>query len=253
MDIRKINHKAQEIAMQIAEVAGMLWDKGWGEATSGNISVNATDAFPGIKLDVRANPVVPLATAYPALAQNCIFITAKGSRMRDLRKELSHSLCMIKISRTGGGYQVLYENPEHPLEPSSELLTHLAIHNQMVNAGKGCKAIVHAHVHELVALTHNPELQNEDRLNEVLMGMHTETPFFLPEGIGYVPLVAPGSPELAEANLLALKDHAIVVWEKHGCMAIGKDVHEAFDRIDVLAKAGMIYLTSRGIGLNPNF
>jgi rhamnulose-1-phosphate aldolase len=249
MDVRKINEKAQGIARQVAEVAGMLWDKGWGEATSGNISVNATGAFSGINLDYRTYPMVPLASAYPKLSHHYLFITTKGSRMRDLRKDPSNGLCIIKISKTGEAYQVLFEDPERPLEPSSELLTHLAIHNQMVIAGNGNQAIVHAHVHELVSLTHKPDLQNAERLNEVLMSMHTETPFFLPEGIGYVPLVAPGSPELAEANLLALQDHTIVVWEKHGCMAIGKDVHEAFDRIDVLAKAANIYL----LGLSFKF
>jgi rhamnulose-1-phosphate aldolase len=242
MQLNKTNEKARAMAAQIAEVAGLLWDKGWGEATSGNISVNVTDSYPGIHLDFRTFQMIPLASRLSGLAHNYIFITAKGSRMRNLAKDPSSGLCLIKVSKKGDSYQVLFEDPESPLEPSSEILTHLTIHDKMVKAGNGNTSIVHAHVHELVVLTHDPALRNAKKLNDVLMAMHTETPFFLPEGIGYVPLVPPGSPELAKANLKALKDHTVVIWEKHGCMAIGRSVHDAFDRIDVLAKAAAMYL-----------
>ncbi len=242
MQLNKTNEKARARAAEIAEVAGLLWEKGWGEATSGNISVNVTASYPGIHLDFRSFPMIPLESRLSALAHNYIFITSKGSRMRNLAKDPSNGLCLIKLSKKGDSYQVLFEDPEAPLEPSSEILTHLTIHDKMVKAGNGNTSIVHAHVQELVVLTHDPALRNAKKLNDVLMTMHTETAFFLPEGIGYVPLVAPGSAELARANLKALKDHTVVIWEKHGCMAIGKDVHDAFDRIDVLAKAARIYL-----------
>jgi rhamnulose-1-phosphate aldolase len=242
MQLNKTNEKARAMAAQIAEVAGMMWKKGWGEATSGNISVNVTTSYPNIHLDFRSYPMIPLESRLSGLAHNYIFITSRGSRMRNIAKDPSTGLCLIKVSKKGDSYQVLFEEPEHPLEPSSEILTHLTIHDKMVKAGNGNTAIVHAHVHELVVLTHDPGLRNAGKLSDLLLSMQTETPFYLPEGVGYVPLVAPGSPELAKANLKALKDHTIVVWEKHGCMAIGKDVHEAFDRIDVLAKAAAIYL-----------
>ncbi len=242
MQLNKTNENARAAAAQIAEVAGLLWEKGWGEASSGNISVNVTDSYPGIHLDFRTSPMVPLPSKLAALAHNYLFITAKGSRMRNLVKDPGSGLCLIKVNKKGDSYQILFEDTENPLEPSSEILTHLTIHDKMAKAGNGNNSIVHAHVHELVVLTHDPALRSEQKLNEVLMAMHTEIPFFFPDGIGYVPLVAPGSPELAKANLKSLKDHTIVVWEKHGCMAIGKNVHEAFDRIDLLAKAAKIYL-----------
>jgi len=250
MQLNKTNEQARAQALKIAEVAQMLWDKGWAEATSGNISLNVTSSYPNIHLDFRSSPMIRLDSRLPALANNYIFITAKGARMRNLAQDPSSGLCLIKVSKKGDQYQVLFEDQEHPLEPSSEILTHLTIHEKMVKAGNGNTAIVHAHVHELVVLTHDPALRSEARLNELLMGMHTETAFFLAEGIGYVPLVAPGSPELAKANLKSLKDHTVVVWEKHGVMAIGKNVHDAFDRIDILAKAAGIYLAIRSLGLN---
>ncbi|MCK9400260.1 MAG: rhamnulose-1-phosphate aldolase [Bacteroidales bacterium] len=250
MQLNKTNEGAREAAARIGEVAGLLWEKGWAEGSGGNISVNVTEFYPGIRMDFRIFPMIPLEVKYPAIAHHHIFITAKGSRMRNLAKDPSTGLCLIKLSKKGDCYQVLYEDPEHPLFPSSELPSHLAIHHHMVKQGQGEKAIVHTHADELVALTHDKNLQSEARLNEILLKMHTETAFFIPEGIGYVPLEVPGSQELAKATLKSLKDHRIILWEKHGCLATGKDVHEAFDRIDLMAKAARIYLMCRTAGID---
>lgn len=241
MQLNKTNQGAQGVAAEIAEVASLLWQKGWAEGSGGNISVNVTEHYPAIKMDFRTYPMIPLDVRYPALAHHHIFITAKGSRMRTLLKDPGKGICLIKISKKGDYYQVLYEDPENQLEPSSELPSHLAIHNLMVKRGEGERAVVHAHVDELVALTHDKNLQSEAKLNEILLNMHTETAFFIPEGIGYVSLETPGSQELAKATLKSLKNHKVVVWEKHGCLALGKDVNEAFDRLDLMAKSAKIY------------
>jgi len=249
MQLNKTNQGAQGVAAEIAEVASLLWQKGWAEGSGGNISVNVTEFYPGIHIDFRSYPMIPLEVKYPAIAHHYLFITAKGSRMRTLAKDPGAGLCLIKISKKGDGYQVLFEDPESQLIPSSEIFSHLAIHNHMVKQGQGEKAVVHTHSHELVTLTHDKSLQSEARLNEILLNMHTETAFFIPDGIGYVPLQTPGSQELAKSTLKSLKNHKIILWEKHGCLATGMDVHEAFDRIDLMAKAALIYLTGRSIGI----
>ena len=250
MQLNKTNQGAQGAAASIAEVASLLWEKGWAEGSGGNISVNVTEFYPGVRIDFRTYPMVPLKVKYPAIAHNYIFITAKGSRMRTLAKDPGPGLCLIKISKKGDSYQVLFEDPEDPISPSSELPSHLAIHNLMVKQGLGEKAIVHAHADDLIALTHDKDLRSEARLNEILLNMHTETAFFIPEGIGYVPLLEPGSEELAKANLKTLKDHKVILWEKHGCLAIGKDVNEAFDRVELMDKAARIYLKCRKAGIS---
>jgi rhamnulose-1-phosphate aldolase len=250
MQLNKTNQGAQGVAAEIAEVASLLWQKGWAEAGGGNISVNVTEFYSSIQIDFRTYPMIPLEVKYPAIAHHYIFITAKGSRMRTLARDPGSGLCLIKISKKGDGCQVLFEEADSPLVPSSELPSHLAIHNDMVKRGQGEKAIVHTHAHELVALTHDETLQSENRINEILLKMHTETAFFIPEGIGYVTLQQPGSQELAKATLKSLKNHKVVLWEKHGCLATGKDVNEAFDRIDLIAKAANIYLMCRNAGMN---
>ena len=246
MQLNKTNEGARQAAAQIGEVALLLWEKGWAEASGGNISVNVTEYYQNVRIDFRTYPMIPLEVKYPAIAHHYFFFTAKGSRMRNIAKDPGSGLCLIKISKKGDSYQVLFEDPEDPISPSSELPSHLAIHNLMVKEGLGEKAIVHAHADDLITLTHDKELRSESRLNVILLNMHTETAFFIPEGIGYVPLLEPGSQELAKANLKSLKNHKVILWEKHGCLAIGQDVNEAFDRVDLMNKAAKIYLLGRG-------
>ena len=61
----------------------------------------------------------------------------------------------------------------------------------------------------------------------------------------------PSSVELAEATVEALKEYDVVMWEKHGVCAVGPDIFEAFDQVDVLSKAAQIYLTARSMGFEP--
>ena len=81
--------------------------------------------------------------------------------------------------------------------------------------------------------------------------MHPETAINIPEGIGLVPYCLPGSAKIAELTLNKLSSHDVVIWEKHGVCSAGKNVAEAFDLIDILAKSAKIYFTCRSAGFLP--
>jgi len=42
-----------------------------------------------------------------------------------------------------------------------------------------------------------------------------------------------------------------VIWEKHGCLAIGESLFDAFDQIDILAKSAGIFFMCRNAGFDP--
>ena len=42
------------------------------------------------------------------------------------------------------------------------------------------------------------------------------------------------------------------MWEKHGVFAVGENVMEAFDMIDVLNKSANIYMCARSMGFTPD-
>ena len=136
--------------------------------------------------------------------------------------------------------------------PSSELPSHLAVHNFIAECGRPENAVLHAHVTELIALTHTPGLNNDKTINKILLGMHTELVIFQPDGVGFVPYSLPGTPEIASKTVSAFKGHDVVIWEKHGCFAVGNDIDDAFDKVDLFAKAASIFLTCKSVGFEPS-
>ena len=55
-----------------------------------------------------------------------------------------------------------------------------------------------------------------------------------------------------EATLEQIKTHDVVLWEKHGTVAVGTDIMDAFDQTDVLCKAANIYMCARSMGSEPD-
>ena len=113
------------------------------------------------------------------------------------------------------------------------------------------KVVLHTHASELIALTQLKEYCNEDKINKILWGMHPETMLFVPKGIGLVPYTTPGTDIIAERTIEALKNHDVALWEKHGIFAIGYDIVETFDIIDILAKSAKIFFMCMNAGIEP--
>ena len=179
-------------------------------------------------------------------------MTGTGTRMRDLARNPEENICIIRIDNSGKGYSHLCRCRETSiLQPTSELPTHLTIHEMLLKKDPARKILVHTHATELIALTQIPGMQSEKALNRVLQGMHPETVIFVPEGMGFVPYTLPGTAKIAQLTCKQLETHPVVMWEKHGVFATGKTVSEAFDAIDLLSKSAQIYFYSRQAGIEP--
>jgi rhamnulose-1-phosphate aldolase len=140
---------------------------------------------------------------------------------------------------------------DEPVAPTSELPSHLSVHNYLIKKGSPYKASLHTHPIELIAMSHNPAFLKKDVLTNLLWSMIPETKAFCPRGLGIIPYALPSSVELANATLKELDDYDVVMWEKHGVFAIGPDIMEAFDMVDTLSKSAQIYINSRCMGFEP--
>ena len=129
---------------------------------------------------------------------------------------------------------------------------HLAIHNHLIGRGSDYKAALHTHPIELVAMSHTPKFLVKDVLTNLLWSMIPETKAFCPRGLGIIPYQLPGSQALAEATLREIDDYDVVLWEKRGVCAVGCDIMEAFDQVDVLSKSARIYIDARCMGYEPD-
>lgn len=224
---------------RLARVAGLLWQKGWAEASGGNISVWLTRAnFPK---DGSPTKTHALITPRPELAGQSFLVTATGSRMRDLANDPAGGVGVISISGDGAEYLVPWQGADG-FSPSSELPSHLAIHALRASTGNPPGAVLHAHPDELIALSLRRNLRDTEALNRLLMSAHPEAAVVMPEGVGLVPYILPGSEELSDATLRAFSKHRVVIWANHGAISAGRDLDEAFDLMDIANKLARIFL-----------
>jgi rhamnulose-1-phosphate aldolase len=249
MKKRADNTALKNVAREMAAVAEYLWHKGWAERNAGNMSVNVSHCAG--KEDLGKKPLnMKLEKAFPGLEGQFLMLSGSGTRMRDLAKKPMDNTCLVKIGRGGEDY-LMKASGKTGLLPTSELPTHLAIHQKLLQEGRSEKAVLHTHVNELIALTQIKPYTGERAINELLWGMHPETILFLPDGAGFVPYTLPGTQNIAVKTLEALEDHRLVIWEKHGCLAIGESLFDAFDQIDILAKSAGIFFMCRNAGFDP--
>lgn len=235
---------------KIAEVAGYLWQNGWAERNGGNITVNITEY---VDDEIRALPPITdpieIGETLPHLRGQYFFCKGTQKRMRDLARWPMENGSVIRILDDCKSYVIIADNP---VMPTSELPSHLIVHDRQIELGSGYKATVHTHPIELVAMSHNPAFLGKDVLTKILWSMIPETKAFCPLGLGVVPYEVPGSVALAQGTLHELEDYDVVLWEKHGVFAKGKDVMDAFDQIDVLSKSAKIYIDARCMGFTPD-
>jgi rhamnulose-1-phosphate aldolase len=156
---------------------------------------------------------------------------------------------IVRICDDCASYEII---ADEPVIPTSELPTHLALQNYLLETGSCYKATLHTHPIELVAMSHIQRFLKGDEMTRVLWSMIPETLAFAPLGIGIVPYGLPSSVELAKDTLEKIKTHDVVLWEKHGTVAVGQDIMDAFDQTDVLCKAANIYMCARSMGSEPD-
>ena len=233
-----------------AEVAGYLWQNGWAERNGGNITVNITDL---VDDEVRAMPAISevkqIGVTLPYLKGCYFYCKGTDKRMRDLARKPMENGSVIRILDDCASYVIIADNV---VNPTSELPSHLSVHNRMIEKGSNYRATVHTHPIELIAMSHTKKFMGKDVLTNILWSMIPETKAFCPLGLGIVPYELPGSVKLADATMAELENYDVVMWEKHGVFAKGLDAMDAFDQIDVLSKSAKIYINAKCMGFEPD-
>ncbi len=203
------------------------------EGAAGNISiclrwpVELRTRFPLISQIELPQPV-------PELAGATFIVSGSGRRLREILDEPTANLAAIVVEE-GGKTGKLYASYHRRFERvTSEFNSHLAVHyDQICSTDTNFHAVVHAQPLHLTYFSHLPRYQDEAYFNRHLLRWQPETIVNLPEGIGIVPFLVPGSAALMQATTEALRRHRIVVWSKHGIMARSDvSVKRATDRVE---------------------
>lgn len=224
-----------EVLVSIGEAGARLSGIEASEGAAGNISV-----YIGWSLEVRRRfPLVEpitLPLAAPALAGKLVIVTGAGRRLRDIQRDPAANLGAIRID-ADGATGLLHTSPRRLFERvTSEFNSHLAVHDdQVARTGTNFHALIHAQPPHLVYLSHVPAYQDEATLNARLLRWEPETIVQLPEGVGALRFILPGSPAMMAANVACLRDHRVALWGKHGVMA--RSDHSATRAADLIEYA----------------
>lgn len=247
-----INKLIREEIEKVSEVASYLWQREWCERNAGNISVDLTGLAFVEEAAVRDKPYIEWPMP-PEAAGKLIYITGTGERLRELISKPERVSCIILTDQKAKGYYIVWGGEGNPsLRPTSEFISHLSIHLYNAKAGNNHRCVLHTHPTELIAISHHPVFgHDEEALNKAVWSMLPETRVFIPRGICLAPYTLPGSEELAKLTIAGLKYRDVVLWCKHGALATGVDVLQAFDYIDVANKGVNIYMKCMQAGYVP--
>lgn len=208
-----------ELLGSIGEAGMRLSNIAASEGAAGNISL-----FIGWSLEVRR--LFPLTEEFelpqpaPELAGKLVIVTGSGRRLRDIHADPVANMAVVAIDVDGQSAR-LYTSPRRLFERvTSEFNSHLAVHaDQVGRTDTNFQALIHAQPPHLVYLSHIPAYRDQQVLNQRLLRWEPETIVQLPEGVGVLPFILPGSPALRQANVTHLREHRLVLWSKHGVMA----------------------------------
>ncbi len=119
--------------------------------------------------------------------------------------------------------------------PSTELRMHLAVYA----ARPDVQAVVHAHPLTAVALTVAGLPPPNDLVPEasVVLGRVATAPF-----------ATPGTDEVPASLAPLLAEHDVLLLERHGALALGATLFQAFDRLETLERVARIALLARLAG-----
>lgn len=234
---------------EVAEVAGYLWEKGWAERNGGNITLNITDYVDDEIKNLKAiSSPISIGETFPYLKGTFFYCKGTQKRMRDLAQYPMDNGSIIRICSDCASYEII---ADYEVMPTSELPSHLAMHNYLIGKGVPYKAALHTHPTDLIAMSHHAPFLKKDVMTNILWSMIPETRAFCPKGLGVIPYELPSSMALARATVGQLAEYDVVLWEKHGVCAVGESIMEAFDQVDTLSKSAQIYLMSKSMGFTP--
>ncbi|HMR99749.1 MAG TPA: class II aldolase/adducin family protein [Anaerolineales bacterium] len=207
------------ILYHLGQAGSRLAEIGAAEGAAGNISVclrKPLDA--GAQFHQEQD--IELPHAVPELAGMMLIVSGSGRRLREIAESPLGNLACV-IVHSGGRTGTLRASSQRQFQRvTSEFNSHLGVHaDRMRSTDVGLHAVIHAQPVHLTHLSHLQEYQDEKTLSRRLLRWQPEAILNMPEGIGVVPFLLPGSAQLVVETKLSLRTHRIVIWARHGVMA----------------------------------
>lgn len=183
---------------------------------------------------------VPLNDEITGLSNEYFIVTASGSHMRNVVLDTERTIGIVQLNDSGDAYRVIWGLESG--RPTSEFAAHLLSHSirKRVSGGHD-RVMYHLHPPAVIALTYILDLDDKSFTNALWRFM-TECVMVIPDGVGVVGWLCPGSKELALATCEKMNGRQAVVWAHHGLYVTGSSFDDAFGRAHTIEKSASIYL-----------
>lgn len=241
----------------LAEAGWRMSEIGASEGAAGNLSV-CLNAQVDLNQRLPIHNPYRLPVAVPGLAGMTVLVTGSGRRLRDLQRTPYENLGAVVVGEDGVNGWLYTSACCRFARPTSEFNTHLAVHqDQMLRSPSASLALVHAQPFHLTYLSHIDDYQEEGSLDRQILRWQPESIINFPQGIGVLPFEVPGSNDLMESSVSALRNHELIVWCKHGVLARSNSGFDhAVDMIEYAETAARyeyfnLTLAGRASGLTP--
>lgn len=232
---------------EICAMTDNMYRLGWDERNGGNISYRLMEdeiaPYPELASVKRR---MELDFCLPELAGQIFLVTGSGRYFKNVAGNPAENLGIFRLSAEGNVAEILwgYENGGRP---TSELATHLMNHAKRQKTDPQQRVVMHCHPANLLAMTFVHEL-DERAFSRTLWQMCTECIVVFPEGVGILPWMLCGTPDIGYATAEKIGDVRVVIWAAHGVFGVGNTLDETFGLIETVEKAAEIYMK---IGTRP--
>lgn len=239
----------QKLIDEIKKTSGDMARRGWAESNGGNISLRLNEQNYSCFNDFKAKSgMVELPIAMPEIGGDRFLVTGTGRFLRNIEVFPEKNTGVIEIDAKGETYQLLW-GYEPVGAPTSELPSHLLSHCRIKEKTNNQSfAFIHTHPNSIIALTYAVANLDTKSLSKLLWQSHAECIVVFPQGVEFLPWVMAGSLDLGRATADALSRRNLALWQFHGICACGRNLDEAFGRIDVAEKAAEICLRVMAAG-----
>ena len=220
------------------------WEQGWHERNGGNLTyrmkkedVDAARPF----FDETPRPWVNMGVQADNLAGEYFITTGSGRFMRNVQLDAAANIGIVEINDKGDSWRIVW-GLSNGARPTSEFPSHFMNHSVRKEVTGGANRVIyHCHPANIIALTFILPLDDKT-FSRVLWQSMTECPVIFPEGVGVVPWMVPGGPEIAQATSKLMKKYQAAVWAHHGIFVSGPDFDTAFGLAHTIEKSAEIYV-----------
>lgn len=230
---------------EAAPFVHLCWKMGWNEANGGNFSWRLpTEEIAGLLArhypELEPSAPVPMPIDEPNLDGEYFLVTGSGQFFRHALERPNQVFGIVQIVEGGTAWRKVW-GLSSGAKPTSEFATHLVAHavRKRVSNGRE-RMILHAHLPEFIALSFLEDLDSR-ALSRALWEKMPECVVIFPDGVRVVPLLLPGTVEIAEASAVELEKSRVISWSHHGIFVSEESPDKVFGLVETVEKAAAIH------------